>query len=325
MRDAFQHTLHVTCKDMRTTSALLRSLATAHPTSTVRTLLRQHLLYAKAGDGLVEVWQCLPVPLEDIETRAQEKECSEEIPIRFTFYNNTQDGYMDPQTLVISHHGTSADCALGATVPMKFEGQLYIYERKTGLLANISKVKDLQILNYHHDGGHDQLMKPQIYSPVTMYSWEEMEPSTDLNALLKASAAQAEVMAILGAQFKATEEEDLNQVADRLAKNIVGRGLMAIVAVVKNPILLWMSIVCMVVAVNMSIKIYKGMRTRWDLTLPKVRARMREWRRGRSHDRGPRAVEESHPGRDARFHLGRTSGSRQNLRQDTTDVHLEWT
>lgn len=240
----FLHNLKTTCEDMRATAKLLRSMALSQPTQTARVLLSDDLLYSRAGNGLLEVWRCLPVWKEKFVVMKQEKECTEEIPVKFEFYNKTQIGYMDPRTLVIAHRGHPADCGLTTTTPLILFGSINLYKRQQGVLTKMNNADQLRVLSYHWKEEHKKLFAPQIYRPVTMYSWQEMEPSIDLNALLKTTAAQAEVMAILGAQIQEGGDSNTTQMAEQMAVNIVAKGMASLVTMISNPFYLWVFCIC---------------------------------------------------------------------------------
>lgn len=205
MIQSFTHSLKTMCENMRAAAGLLRSMAMGLPTETARNLLGDQLLFSKAGSGILEVWKCLAVEGTDITVVEQKNQCTEEIPVNFTFYNKTQQGYLDPLTLVISHNGHPADCGLVATTPLQLYNSTYSYQRSSGTLIKTASLADLKVLNYNWNSFQGELLSPRIYTPVLMYSWEEMRPSKDLNAILHTTAAQAEVLSLLGAQFEASD------------------------------------------------------------------------------------------------------------------------
>lgn len=103
---AFLQTWMDICRDMKTTTALLRATIMAEPTNAVRTLLDDPLLDARAGNGFLEVWRCIPVDSDGIRVVQQTDRCTKEIPITFRMSDRSaHTGYLDPTTLIISHGG----------------------------------------------------------------------------------------------------------------------------------------------------------------------------------------------------------------------------
>lgn len=56
-----------------------------------------------------------------------------------------------------------------------------------------------------------------------------MQPIQSLNSILHAIAAQAEMLLFLCAQTQPQNEQGVEEIADRLANNIVAKGLSSIV------------------------------------------------------------------------------------------------
>jgi hypothetical protein len=194
--------------------------------------------------------------------KAQTEQCTEEIPVKFTYNNATQNGYMDPKTLTISHYGHPTDCSLVENTPLQLYDAIKVYNRKDGTLRIAGDVQDLRVVGYHWTETHGRLFAPQIFRPVVMYTWEEMTPTTNLNALLKTTAAQAEVMAILGAQFEG-EKADSGQMADEMAKNIVLRGMASVKGVMGNPFHVWVTLTCMAMTLGLIHRLAKWLKKQW--------------------------------------------------------------
>ena len=81
-----------------------------------------------------------------------------------------------------------------------------------------------------------------------------MQPTENLNSLLHTTAAQAEVLSILGAQFQESEDTDTDTVAVELSKGIVARGLMSMGILSNNPFHVWVFLTCLLLTLHTATK-----------------------------------------------------------------------
>jgi hypothetical protein len=241
----FQRTWMSVCKDMMSTASLLRTAVLAEPTGAVRTLLNDSLLYARAGNGFLEVWSCFPVEVAMMNVLKQDGSCTVEIPINFTLADGSVHfGYLDPRSLVISRYGQPADCFLNPSLPVQLDGKLHMYRRSDGLLVDIGNATELSVLNYRTDGMYTAFFKPVIYTPLVSYTWNDIMPGVITNSLLKSTAAQAEVLELLTAPLYSTDDSDGE--VDGLAENLVARGLKTIKGFLLSPFHVWVFLACLV-------------------------------------------------------------------------------
>ena len=252
---SYRHLLKTTCESLQTNAALLRTVAVTRPTEAVRAILNNSLLYSRSGDSMIEVWGCFPILKDAYQLLAQPKDCTVEIPIQFEYRNHTAKGYMNPSTLVVSHFGTPADCSLASSVPVRIKGEVHIYTRENGLLSSIGEIPTLHMFNPQWTSYHDDLMKPMIFRPVSMYSWQELQPSDELNAFLHTAGAQAEALALLGVQSD-QEFSDADMAADNLAAGITSRGMTSLLLVLRNPFHAWVFIICAITTLYLFYKLF---------------------------------------------------------------------
>lgn len=245
---AFRRTLRMICNDMEQTTSFLTAMALAEPTETIRVMMNDPYMMARAGNGFMEVWKCSPVPAKDLQVKAQTSQCSKEIPVNFTLWQDYRNetkwnqGYLDPVTLVITHTGTPADCA---PTPIHLDGYLYNYQREKGILRKHGEVDKLKIIQYEYTNTHEKLLTPVIFKPIGMYQWDDLMKEGSLNALLAAQTAQMEI-------FKSMTEPLYSDVGDTeevesLATNLVQRGMKTIVGALASPFHVWVAITCLLV------------------------------------------------------------------------------
>jgi hypothetical protein len=248
MTRAFQQTWLNSCRDMRAAAALLRTYVLSSPVGAIRTLFKDPLLYAKAGNGFVEVWKCTPIQSTRLTFLKQTTACTEEIPVDFTLSDGgSHTGYLDPVSMIIKHHGEPVSCDLQPTVPFQMDGQLQVYRRLDGTLYPAGNVSSVQVLNFHthEDTQYAELLIPKIYTPIAAYSWDELAPTEDTNSLLATAAAQSEVVQLLTASLYYSAPVKANQHdTDALAANIVARGLKNIRHLMINPFHAWVLLTC---------------------------------------------------------------------------------
>ena len=234
---------------MKATAALLQSFIASSPTSAARTLLNDQHLYARAGNGFIEVWKCLPVSTNSVTFQQQTTDCTEEIPISFTLSDGgNYTGFLNPVTMIITHHGTPASCKTHRFTPLQWSGRLGSYHRHEGALYHVGNVSSLQVLHYHtHEGGHyAETLIPKIYTPLSSYSWSELAPIDDTNALLASVAAQAEAIELLTAPlYSSAGVSNTDDKTNRRAANIVTRGLYYVEHLFLSPFHTWVLITCL--------------------------------------------------------------------------------
>jgi hypothetical protein len=255
---AFYQTWKQICQEMESTTGLLRHTVMSDPTGTVRTLLQDPLLYAVAGNGFIEVWKCLPVNSTNLTFMAQEDRCTKEIPVKFQLQDETlKSGYLDPITMIISHQGEYTDCSLVPSVPVNLDGVVWNYWRKEGILHEISNITALKLLSYYTNAESLDLLTPLIYKPIIIYTWEEMTPSEDLNALLATTAARAEVLEMLAdPTSSATNSGDDDKISN-VAEQVVAKGLASLNGILKAPFHTWVSCTCLIVNIVVIWKLVK--------------------------------------------------------------------
>lgn len=301
MTRAFRQTWLNSCRDMKATAALLLTFILSSPIGAVRTLLKDPLLYAKAGNGFVEVWKCTPVPTIQLTFHRQTTTCTEEIPIDFTLSDGSNhSGYLDPVNMIINHHGRPVDCQLQPTTPFSLDGELKVYRRRDGQLYPAGNVSGIQALHYHtHEDSHfTDILVPKIYTPVATYSWDELMPTEDTNSLLATAAAQAEIVQLLTAPIhypaknKMTEQE-----ADTLAANLVTRGLKKLRHLIGGPFHTWVLLTCMATNIYIVVRLLQKINC-WQKTVTRLHRFYRLRRQG--HPRPtPRQTTRLHALQDA--------------------------
>lgn len=296
---AFEQTWLNSCREMKSTAALLRNFLIAAPTGAMRTLLQDPLLYAKAGNGFVEVWKCVPINSTGFTFLKQTTDCTEEIPVDFTLSDGgNHSGYLDPVDLIIRHQGTPASCDLQPTVPLKLAGQLQIYRRLDGTLYPADNVSSLQVLHYHtHSDSHfSKLLIPKIYTPIAAYTWDELAPSEDTNHLLATAAAQAEVVQLLTAPILYQAAHRSSPETDILAANIVARGVRRLKHFIITPFHAWVFLTCLLVNVYITYRILQKTKclSRSRSYASALHQRYREYRRRPATPSPEQAIRLSH-------------------------------
>ena len=250
---AFRQSWLNTCREMKTTVALLKSYILSSPVGAVRTLLKDPLLHAKAGNGFVEVWKCMPIQASTLTFHKQTEQCTKEIPVQFTMTATGERlfGFLDPVTLVIGHRSHLEDCGSQPSVPLQLGGTLGMYQRAAGVVVPVGDVSSLKTLSFEHHEVPDyaELLKPKIYTPMAFYSWEELAPTEDTNSLLATAAAQTEVVELLTAPvyYHSTRNHTAYLSADSLASNLVARGLKNLRTWFSNPYQAWILLTCLVI------------------------------------------------------------------------------
>ena len=243
---AFQHTWKQRCEATRSNTLMWRIAAKNDPTAVVRTLLKDASLYARAGTNFLEVWKCMPLARGEWELLPQTDKCTEEIPLKFEMHNTTNHGFLDPVTLLVSHTGKPTDCALADNLPLTIYGKTYYYDRNSGDLIQTLPLTKMPVLPISTAPHHFELMSPFIFRPVNMYTWEELQPSDHLNAILHAAAAQTEILTLLGVQFQSNGQKSLADMSEDFATSVVGKGLKSMLVLLSNPFHVWVFITLIV-------------------------------------------------------------------------------
>lgn len=133
---------------------------------------------------------------------------------------------LDPNTLVITHTATPADCA---STLIKLHGHLYHYQREEGKLQVHGPVDKLTVIRYAHSDIHAALLTPIIFKPVNMYAWEDLRPNGSLNDLMASTAAQAKILRMM------TDETDADT-TNQMATMIIQRGVQTMTGLIPSPI-----------------------------------------------------------------------------------------
>jgi hypothetical protein len=311
---AFKQTWMSICRDMKTTASLLRTSILAEPIEAARTLLGDQLLSARAGNGFLEVWKCMAINTTNVSMVRQENDCTKEIPITFYMTDGIPHiGYLDPKTLIISHRGEPVDCAKVPSMPIQLEGKLMTYIRKTGKLVDVGNSTQLQILHYADDA-YTSLLKPHIYTPIASYSWTELMPGVDTNALLKTSAAQAEILELLtGPLYTSTGHKHTTAEASSFASRLVAKGLQTVKGLFTSPFHGWVFLTCSVLNLWCCYQVYKSFpsRTKLQRWTASRRTQYRTWRYGRNGSAQRGDLEARQDPEDLQMGFSETSPLRQ--------------
>ena len=89
IREAFWQSYYSTCKTLAGYLEILKGLILAHPTVTMRTIMRNGYIYAEAGPDSIETFACYPLSKDQYQIMPMNDTCTEYIPVTFTYLNST--------------------------------------------------------------------------------------------------------------------------------------------------------------------------------------------------------------------------------------------
>lgn len=92
-----------------------------HPTPTIRKLMKNANLYAKADSTLIQVYGCSPLRPGTYRLLPMEKKCSSNVPMTFTYLNRTHKAYLDTQLNVMKPTTADASCYHMANKPVTLD------------------------------------------------------------------------------------------------------------------------------------------------------------------------------------------------------------
>jgi len=133
------------CKTLAGYLEILKGLILAHPTVTMRTIMRNAYIYAQAGLDSIEMFACYPLSKDQYRIMPRNDTRTEYIPVTCTYLHSTHEAYLDLTTNSLRATTPARSCLRSNNRILMLDNLHYKYDRKTGVLAEITTLDTLSL------------------------------------------------------------------------------------------------------------------------------------------------------------------------------------
>ena len=216
--DAFRKSINYACHALAEYLEMIKGLIQAHPTATLRYIFENPNIFARTGNGVIEVFSCTQLDPGSYKLLPMNDTCTEWIPIQFTYANTTHKAYLDYITNTIVPTSPERSCHTTRKLPVSLGGVISMYVAKTGALEKPGHVNVLQLTKVNLN--ESMLEIPEvIYRSATLIDWSDMMQEHSLNDVLAAAAKQRRVLNAMGITWEgepgAAATENLEHIFER--------------------------------------------------------------------------------------------------------------
>jgi len=207
-----------TCRAMRDVISVLRAQMLTEPTMTLRHLLDQENIIARAGGNILQVYPCEYLSSDKYEILPMDGQCTEEIPIRFQLDHVKLKGYVHPVTNVITEAPRVIDCNLVQEIPVRLGNTTYLYTRN-GLLEKLAAIPAaLNVFQFNWTNTLE--ISAPIFQHMVMYNWSTMYSKLTLNDIFQAAENRRQISQLIASsvQGKHTGEAGVQAFANAMVE-----------------------------------------------------------------------------------------------------------
>lgn len=231
------------CRALSEYLEVLKGLILTHPTISVRRLLNNSNLHARAGIDIIEVYSCTRLNITQYKLLPMNDSCTEFIPIEFEYLGAQHRAYLDA-TLNIVHPVTrDQSCITSQDVPVYLDGTMWLYA-PDGRLRKAEGITAFDFAGFHLEAPEFNI--PQvIYRTVTMLNWQDFMEHHSLNEMYSVATAQRRVLEAMGMKLVGDPVHAANENIEEIFK----RGYLGFLIGhrVGSPFEIWTFFVCLVV------------------------------------------------------------------------------
>ena len=195
--DSFRKSINYACHALAEYLEMIKGLIQVHPTATLRYIFENPNIFARTGNGVIEVFSCTQLQPDSYNLLPMNDTCTQWIPIKFVYANTTHFAYLDYITNTIIPTSPEKSCRTMSKLPVSLGGTVYMYVAKTGKLETPDHINVLQLTKINLN--KSMLEVPEvIYRSATLIDWTEMMQEHSLNDVLAAAAKQRRVLNAMG-------------------------------------------------------------------------------------------------------------------------------
>ena len=201
----FQETLYQVCQNVRSLAMLVQANIINSPTLAVRSLLnRPNLISRPSGSSFIEVIPCTALEPETYKFLPMTGQCTEYIPIQFSFEGVDYKGFFNPANNAIFQHSPRASCNLVRTSVIVLDDSPMKYIAETGTLHPLPVTSQLALWSWNASL-NQELYTSTIFKGRSMYTYLEQNRPIDLNDLAMSFVQQRDMFRVLGLNFSSGE------------------------------------------------------------------------------------------------------------------------
>ena len=203
---SFRKSISYSCNALVEYLEIIKGLIQAHPTVTLRYILETPNIYARAGNGVLEVFSCSQLsPGSYTLLPMNDSYCTEYIPIQFNYAGQTLFAYLDYVDNIIKPTSVEVSCITVRDLPVNLDGTISLYNASTGSLRPAENIETLNFV--HLNLNESSLHIPEIiYRSATLIDWDDMKEHHSLNDVLAAAAKQRRVLEAMGITWEGNPE-----------------------------------------------------------------------------------------------------------------------
>ena len=248
IKDSFWQNYSMTCNNLVEYLEILKTLMAIHPTQSMRHILNNSNIFATAGMDVIEVYGCKVIPEGRYTLKPINDTCTQHLPIRFTYLNNTFDAYLDVSTNVIVPHSNERSCKVSQNTPVRINNTLFLYQTD-GQLENPKDIEQIKFAGISLQAGTVKI-PDAVYRTASLMDWASMKEHHTLTDIYAAMTRQNRVLQAMGVVMNG---DTVAESADASIKNIFHKGWFSFLTGGKlgNWYELWVCAVCILVTMAM--------------------------------------------------------------------------
>ncbi len=220
LRFSYTNALKDTCQAMQQVVQILRASAMINPTLVSRVLLNRTDIHALAAGGALEVFPCMPLPINRFQFEHVNNTCYRDIPINYELVEGVKRrGFLDPRTNIIHEFSPQEHCDLIQEIPIKFGMEFLLYNYMSGTAVPLKHARTLSLLKFNSTFD-DWALDPIIFTQHILYNWSMSHQYVNLNDLVGTLSQHREIFESLGIEFSQSTHDAVTE----LSANVVEKG-----------------------------------------------------------------------------------------------------
>lgn len=175
---------HAECERRAKELKELPTLYLNNPTGAARVLLRRQAVQARwATTGILEIWNCVPIAIEQLRFRPSGATCYIFLPVNTTILGRPFDGFLDTNTGILTATSPIGPCEVYARQFLRSKRDLLAIDQRTATYPkNIHEPKKW---TPHHDSVDFPELEPIIFHSALHTPTDDLIPSEHLEEQLR--------------------------------------------------------------------------------------------------------------------------------------------